>query len=173
MKQSLLIDGYNLAHKLGLKISRETLDMARQTLEQKLQQFLSKQKVSITVVYDGRGILGNSAGAGQLRLIYTPSGESADARIKQLIDETRTKAHLTVISSDHEVSGYARVSGVKTLTSEDFLRQLEGAVPKPSAAKTAETLDSEKPAALSAKELGEWKRLFDAYPSSDNGNQQV
>ncbi|MBC8043470.1 MAG: NYN domain-containing protein [Rhizobacter sp.] len=160
----LLIDGYNVAHKLGLKISRDNLEQVRISLEQKLSRYLAEKKCSITLVYDGRGILENQSSVGKLKILYTPGGETADARIKKLIDAERSKSALTVVSSDHEVAGYARVSGVRCLSSEAFTRELSlSSDPKAahgSAGKPVEPdAGAEKPA-MNATDLAKWKTLF-------------
>jgi uncharacterized protein len=161
----LLIDGYNLAHKLGIKVASQTLVMVRETLEKKLGYYLSKHKCQITIVYDGRGVLSESGHTGKIKTIFTASGETADDYIKLEIDRARSKSSLKVISSDRSIMEYAKVSRVTAVRSEDFLKELlqvgETATTKTPIA-TSHTLDKReaKPAIPSEQELEEWKKLF-------------
>jgi predicted RNA-binding protein with PIN domain len=152
----IFIDGYNLAHKLGVKVSRERLQEIRQTLEVKILKYLSATKAEAVIVYDGRGILAGHGSEGRLKILYTQSGQTADSVIKTLIDNEKVKSRLVVVSSDREVSGYAKVSGVRTLTSEDFLGELEPAAPKAATQRATE----KPPAPTTDKELEIWRKLF-------------
>ncbi len=157
----LIIDGYNLAHCLGHPLSSQTLERTRKSLEQKLGAYASAKKAEITVVYDGRGVLGSCEKHGPLHIIFTPEGESADERIKSLIDATRSR-NLTVVSSDHSIRNYARVSGVASLSCQDFLSSFLRDTGKSSSTSAQPTRHDvhKKSAPLSEQELQEWKNLF-------------
>ncbi len=159
----LIIDGYNLVHCLGHPLSLQTLERARKSLEQMLCAYALAKKVEITVVYDGRGVLGSCETHGSLHIIFTPEGESADERIKSLIDVSRSRS-LTVVSSDRSICDYARVSGVASLSCQDFLSLLSQATrvtKSPSMDAQPTCHDAHKKSApLSEQELQEWKNLF-------------
>jgi predicted RNA-binding protein with PIN domain len=159
----LIVDGYNLAHCLGHPLSSKTLERTRKSLEQKLCAYASKYKADITVVYDGRGVLGSCEKHGPLAIIFTPDGESADERIKSLIDAAPSRS-LTVVSSDRNIRDYARISGVTSLSCQDFLssflQDTNVAQSLPKAAKPTRNDVHKKSASLSEQELQEWKNLF-------------
>jgi predicted RNA-binding protein with PIN domain len=179
----ILIDGYNVAYKMGIKISKETLAHVRQTLEQKVIRYAAKQKRAVELIYDGRGVLGTSGTIGNdVRVVFTAGGETADTYIKSRIDALRAggKTHALVVSSDMSIMDYARLSRICVVRSELFLNDLNSAASQPednSFQKTASlktgaasfvaksklakpTHVERKPTELSDSELDEWKKLF-------------
>lgn len=159
MTIKFLVDGYNLAHKLGLKIAKSSLELARTSVEQRLLQYAAYKRCQFTVIYDGRGVLGGVSQQNGLTILFTASGETADARIKSMIDQESSKSRLCVITSDNDILRYARASRVAIMRSETFLTEL-GAL-KQSLSPNAPTRRADpKPSTLSAKELEEWKKLF-------------
>lgn len=160
----VIIDGYNLAHKMGKALSPQTLGLIREELEEKLRRYAAKHKTEIALVYDGRGVLGSSEKQGGLSIIFTSSGESADAHIKSLIDKVPTR-NLLIVSSDRSIRDYARLSGVASISSQEFLSMLSAAEKSDEPAQGAASgkCDIEKkPATLSEREVEEWKKLFGA-----------
>ncbi|MCS7012737.1 MAG: NYN domain-containing protein [Chloroherpetonaceae bacterium] len=161
----VVVDGYNLAHKLGKKLSRQTLSSVRSELEQALQRYAMRYNAKVTLVYDGRGVIGRSESLGMLEVVFTPSGESADKHIKALIDQAPSKASLTVVSSDCSIRHYAKVSGVASESAETFLEALRHVVLPPEEKTVPEAkpddLDA-KPSQLTDEEVEEWKKLFGA-----------
>ncbi len=167
MKQ-FLVDGYNLAHKLGGKLTAQRLQEVRSDLERRLQKYAAGAKCDITVVYDGRGTIGAEDTNGVIKIIFTPAGESADTRIKRLIDDSTSTSRLKIVSSDLSIRQYAKLSGVETVSSEDFLKELattldKRAQPAPRLGNPKRLGDdrvTDKPATLSDADLEEWKKLF-------------
>ncbi|MFN3386790.1 MAG: NYN domain-containing protein [Candidatus Thermochlorobacter sp.] len=161
----VIIDGYNLVHMLGKALSPQTLSLVREKLEQKLHRYAAKHKTKVILVYDGQGVLGSSEKQGYLDIIFTASGESADAYIKSLIDKAHSH-NLLIVSSDRSIRDYARVSGLKSASSEEFLSWLSESEPKSKQAHGATASrkkhDEKKPATLSEHEVEEWKKLFGA-----------
>ncbi len=124
MVKHFLIDGYNLAHKLDIKITKDNLQQVRDDVRRKVSMLVSQKKCKATLVFDGRGVLGATESHHNIAVVYTASGESADARIKKMIDETPAKSTLCVVSSDNEVLRYAQVSRAQSMRSEDFLFEI-------------------------------------------------
>lgn len=168
MHKRLLIDGYNLAHKLNLKITKETLERARGEVQRKVSLYIGRKKIKATIVYDGRWILGAAQTLGNLEIVFTADGETADSRIKKMIDDASGQKSLCVISSDNAILRYAEISRVATMRSEDFLAELSsmetkrGGKPKPRA---------ESKPDCDAAEIEEWKKAFAAPPSASEGDQ--
>jgi predicted RNA-binding protein with PIN domain len=161
MTKKFLVDGYNLAHKLGFKIAKSTLELSRATVEHRLLQYASFKRCQFLVVYDGRGVLGSTKEQHGLTIHYTASGETADARIKSLIDREPAKSRLCVISSDNEILRYARASRVEVKRSEAFIAELNALKTSdaPQGREPRQSVD-QKPSAMSENELKEWKKLF-------------
>ncbi|MFQ3597419.1 MAG: NYN domain-containing protein [Chloroherpetonaceae bacterium] len=170
MVKHFLIDGYNLAHKLGIVITKNNLQQVRDDVCRKVSRYMSQKRSKVTLVFDGRGVLGATEQHHALTIVYTPSGESADARIKKMIDETPAKSSLCVVSSDNEILRYAQVSRAQTMHSEAFLSDLKS-ISTPEfgkstkhrsndSIKTAPAVRENKPSEVSASDIEEWKKLF-------------
>lgn len=170
MVKHFLIDGYNLAHKLVIKVTKDNLQQVREKVCREVSKYVSQKKCRVTLVFDGRGVLGTTEHHRAIDVVYTASGENADARIKKMIDEAHSKSTLCVVSSDNEILRYAKVSRAQTMRSETFLAELKS-VPttelnkraKPHAnvsVKKATTLNEHKPETVSASDIEMWKKLF-------------
>lgn len=161
----LLVDGYNLAHKMGIKVSAPALILVREQVERLLLGYALSRKSRITLVYDGKGKIGSLETNGSLEIEFTPENQTADSRIKELIDESGSKARLMVVSSDLNICQYARVCGVRTVSSEAFLKEAIEVV-QPNALlqkhrRKKSHFSQEKPNTPSQKELDEWLKLFE------------
>lgn len=170
MTKHFLIDGYNLAHKLSIKITKDNLQQVRDGVCRKVSRYMSQKKCKATLVFDGRGVLGATEQHHALSVVYTASGESADARIKKIIDEASNKSTLCVVSSDLEIRQYAQVSSTQTMRSEEFVVDLK-TISKPDSTKPtkshakasikkATNTMEHKPREVSARDVEEWKKLF-------------
>jgi predicted RNA-binding protein with PIN domain len=160
----LLVDGYNVAHKMGIKISAPTLTRVREHVERLLLSYAMVRKSRITLIYDGKGKIGSRETNGSLEIEFTPENQTADSRIKELIDESLSKTRLMVVSSDLNICHYARISGVKSISSEAFLKEaIEVVQPNTLQQKHLRKKShhsQEKPNTPSQKEMGEWLKLF-------------
>ncbi len=169
MVKHFLIDGYNLAYKLGVKVTKDNLKQVRDTICQKVATCTVQRKCKVTLVFDGRGMFGTTEPYQHIIIVYTASGETADARIKKMIDEIPTKSTLCVVSSDNEILQYAKVSRAQSMRSEEFLAHLKpdstGNLAKPKKHRSTQSLNKEsttndKPSTVSSSEVEELKRLF-------------
>ncbi|MFN3560743.1 MAG: NYN domain-containing protein [Chloroherpetonaceae bacterium] len=167
MVKHFVIDGYNFAHKLGIKITKGNLQQVRNDVCRKVSMLASQKKCKATLVFDGRGVLGATEQYHNVAVVFTASGETADAYIKKMIDETPNKSALCVVSSDNEILRYAKVSRAQSMLSENFLKTAttsDSGKPTKSRSNASikqETTTSEhKPSEVSASEVEEWKKLF-------------
>lgn len=79
---------------------------------------------TVTVVFDGQpGLIGDPAGEGP-RVIFT-SGESADDRIKRLVDEAPNRKNIVVVTEDREIKYYVRAAGAQVLGVGEFLNRMK------------------------------------------------
>lgn len=135
---------------------------------QKVATYTAKKKCSATLVFDGNGLLETTERYQNIVVIYTPSGVSADTRIKRMIDETLAKSTLCVVSSDNEILNYAKISQAKTMNSEKFLSDLNAVVSPDcksrqhsQASEKKATTEEHKPSEVSASDIEKWKELFE------------
>ncbi len=169
MNKHFLIDGYNLAHKLSLKITKDNLQQVRDKVQRLVSNYAMRKKCKVTIVFDGKWNLGTVEDYQNIKLVFTPERESADTRIKKIIDETPNKSSLCVVSSDGEILRYAQVSRAQPLRSEAFLSDLNSISTSDKSAangratapvKRERTLSDYKPSGLSLNDIEEWKKLF-------------
>ena len=126
MAQKLIIDGYNL---LGVRgpIHAE-MEQERIQLVHELGRYAKRKHHQLTVVFDGwksgDPTEGQQSLAG-IRVIFSKLGERADQVIQRLCVEHGTQA--VVVSSDREVSDYARGQGAFTIGAPEFDRRLREA----------------------------------------------
>lgn len=85
--------------------------------------------------------------------------KTADDNLKKSISAVKSPANKIVVTSDTEVHNFARVHGIAVITSEEFLRQIngEGTARK---TKTKNIPKNEKPIASGKKEIREFLELF-------------
>lgn len=117
----IIIDGYNV-----IGVLHRHVDKAREDLVQLLIRYRAVSGHSITVVFDGYA-QGPSAEQrsvrGNVEIIYTRLGESADDAIKRIIADDRRE--WIVVSSDRDVSSYAWSVGSVPIRSEVFMDAIQ------------------------------------------------
>ncbi len=147
-----LIDGHNLIPKFGLRLDSVDDEMELVSI---LQEFARLRRQQVEVYFDGAPI--GSAGTrslGTVRAHFVRLGQTADNAIRARLDKMGKSAkNWTVVSSDHEVQGAARINQAQFISSEEFVRLTRNALqstPKSGAADKK----------LSEKEVDEWLQLF-------------
>lgn len=126
MTSDIIIDAYNLIHRASdlRKLLETGLENSREQLLYKLSVYRQNKKIKITLVFDGDRV-GKSSTLKQagINIIYSVPPRSADDVIKILLRKSKKPQNITVISSDNEVSGFARTCGAKVLRSEEFYKK--------------------------------------------------
>lgn len=162
MKQSILIDGYNLIFQFPeiRKVMERDLESARYEMLLKLKSYAAYKRVKIVVVFDGGRSQSEQIPKMQgLQIIFSSAPEKADPLIKRLIEKKSDQISM-VVSSDREIANYARLYGVKTGSSQSFAREML----------TRPCLDVEQKFndSLSEKEVEEWMALFRNRSNHEN-----
>ncbi len=117
----IVVDGYNLIHKLYPSQPSATLEDLRFETEKKLLSFQKQKRLPITIVYDGKGGPRESAFGAPLHIVFTPASKSADSWIIDYVKSLNPKIKIaTIISSDDEIRRYATAFGAKCIKSEEF-----------------------------------------------------
>jgi predicted RNA-binding protein with PIN domain len=147
-----IIDGNNL---MGQKRSR--LELLRL-----LADYRELKNVNIQVVFDGAPDPGFPEGKTfrGVKVVYGRRGKTADARIKEMIAQLAKPRDYVLVSSDINLANYARIHGLRRLTSAEFLRQVETALQQ-----QATQIKAENPA--NDRSLNEWLRYFGYAPGED------
>src|SRR5207249_3119708 len=139
MRDSYLIDGYNLIHALGMiqkQMAPGGLEASRTKLLDFLAQGFGDDAASCTVVFDAkqapRGFSRTQEYHG-LSIRFAPKLQSADDLIETLIDETAEPKTLVVVSNDARLQNAAKRRGARAWSHEailDFLEERQAAPPK-------------------------------------------
>ena len=162
---SLLIDGYNLLHAVGIigrGIGPGGLERSRLALLNFLVESLDpKEAATATVVFDAREPPPGAPRAINhrgIKVLFSAGYPDADAMLDELIRAESAPRRLTVVSSDHQVQRSARRRKARAVDSDvwyaEIIRQRRDRqtqrVPKPS-----------KPGVpLLAEDVDRWLRRF-------------
>lgn len=131
MSVHIVIDGYNLIRQSDALMRMEQVDLqaGREALIDRLVAYKRVKPHQITVVFDGTRAPGFSPARDRVRgisVVFSRSGETADAVIAQMARRLREKA--LVVSSDRAVAAAAASAGAAFINSPEFETHLEMAV---------------------------------------------
>lgn len=123
MALQIVIDGYNLIRQSQKfnQLDLLNLQMGREALIDSLAAYKKIKAYPIKVVFDGQSAPAGSPHrerAKGIELIYSRSGELADAVIKRLADRYGEK--LLVVTSDNDIVSYVQSRGAATIGSAEF-----------------------------------------------------
>ena len=152
-----LVDGNNvMAQRVGWHRDKPK---ARRRLMDELARFAQVRQVRVTVVFDGapEKFFRDGASYRGVRLFYSERGSNADERIKQLVEQSRERRTLIVVTSDRALSDYVRRCGARVMRSGEFRKRIEESA--------ASNSNSDEPAVEG--ELNEWMRYFGVSPEDD------
>ena len=156
---SYLIDGNNvMAQRVGWHRDK---GKARRRLMDELARFALARRVRVAVVFDGapEEFFRDGASYKGVRVFYAERGSNADARIKQLVEHSRERRTLIVVTSDRALAYYGRRCGAQVLRSGEFRRKMLEA-----AADDSNQAPDEPPV---EGELNEWMRYFGVSHEDD------
>jgi len=78
----------------------------------------------ITIVFDGKNdfnlLHGNLDNNTSIKVIFS-KGESADERIKKIVQGSHNPKHIVVVTDDKEIIYFSRSVGAKTMSASEFL----------------------------------------------------
>jgi predicted RNA-binding protein with PIN domain len=167
MKMQYLIDGYNLLFQIPecRKYLDNNLEGARDKLIWHLGTYAKNYHHKMIVVFDGEGeVSHHQISDNHIKIIFSGQYEKADPVIKRIIGKNERQKNWIVISSDNEISGYARVCGLKFMTSQNFMNELFKKPEKKNPARDSnDDLDDREKKfdfTMEQEELDEWMKLF-------------
>ncbi|MGH9945545.1 MAG: NYN domain-containing protein, partial [Pyrinomonadaceae bacterium] len=124
-----LIDGNNvMAQRIGWHRDKAA---ARRRLLDELALHGRAKGLSVSVVFDGAPDESFPDGAsyrGRVRVFYAARGSNADERIKRIVEASRERQTLVVVTSDRALAEYVRRCGAQTQRAGDFRRRLDDTV---------------------------------------------
>ncbi len=152
---SYLVDGNNLIGRAGAR--RRVLD--------DLAAFAAQKGVRVAVVFDGapeRFFADGSSYKG-VWIHYARRGSNADERIKEIVEASRERRTLFVVTSDRELANYVRVCGAKVIGAKEFQQRMTEETRR----RNTQAAPAEREERVDAKGLGEWMRYFGVEAGED------
>lgn len=121
---SYIIDGNNLIGKSKslMKLQKVDKQASREKLVLILDRYFFNKKHSVTVHFDG--FEGKKINSSKTKIIYSQN-LTADEKIKNQIESTKSRKNTVVVTSDNNVAEFARVCSCKVISSEEFLLMIE------------------------------------------------
>jgi predicted RNA-binding protein with PIN domain len=154
-----IIDGNNVMGQTP-GWHRDKADARRRLLE-RVAAFNRVKKTRITVVFDGapdRAFPDGSAFLG-IKVLYAEPGSDADSRICRLVEASKDRRGLTIVTSDRQLGFLVRSSGAAVLRSGEFRKLMDEVESRASSVGDGERTEVE--------DLNEWFRYFGALPDDD------
>jgi predicted RNA-binding protein with PIN domain len=115
-----LVDGNNLMHALLPR--NASFEHSRRELLKILARFAAAKKSKVKLVFDGveDDELPEGIKYKGVKVLYARPGSDADSRIKDIVRRASYKRDLTLVTSDRELSQYAKSKGAKVIASQKF-----------------------------------------------------
>jgi predicted RNA-binding protein with PIN domain len=156
---SYLVDGNNvMAQRVGWHRDKAG---ARRRLLEELARFARAAGVTAEVVFDGAPdeFFPDGSDFMGVRVFYAERGSNADERIKHLVEASRERRTLKVVTSDRALADYVRRCGAEVVKSGEFRKRLDSAGAKES--------EPEARAGVKESELDDWMYYFGVSPEDD------
>ena len=157
-----LVDGNNvMAQRVGWHRDKPG---ARRALLDMLARFAEVKGASVAVVFDGAPEQHFADGSSYrgVRVFYAERGSNADERIKGLVEATRERRTLLVVTSDRALSDYVRRCGARTLRAGEFRRRMEETL-----VGAEQAMEAEAHPGVAAEEVDGWMRYFGVAAEDD------
>ncbi len=159
---SYLVDGNNV---MGQRVGwHRDKPGARRRLLTELSKFARVKGVTLDVVFDGapEEFFPDGSLFMGVRVYYAARGSDADARIKLLVEASRERRTLVVVTSDRQLADYVRRCGVRVMSSGEFRRWLDETC-------AADEKGADRPPRqnIGAADLDEWMHYFGVSPEDE------
>ncbi|MBA3439132.1 MAG: NYN domain-containing protein [Pyrinomonadaceae bacterium] len=159
---SYLVDGNNV---MGQRVGwhRDRVGARRRLLED-LVLFTQRKRVRMAVVFDGAPdeFFADGSSYKGVQVFYGARGSNADERIKQMVEASRERRTLLVITSDRALADYVRRCGARIISAGDFQRSIAAV-----ARDEEKITDTGRAKSVAKEEVGEWMRYFGVAPEDD------
>jgi predicted RNA-binding protein with PIN domain len=122
---SYLVDGNNvMAQRVGWHKDKPR---ARRGLLDELANFAAHKRVRVAVVFDGAPEAHFADGSSYrgVKIFYALRGSNADERIKAMVEASRGRRTLRVVTSDRALADYVRLCGAPVIRSGEFRKLME------------------------------------------------
>ncbi len=119
-----IIDGNNLIGKIKhfSNIQKKDKQAVREKLALFVDRYFISKKAKVTLHFDGFENL--PIKTQRIKIIYSEN-KTADQKIKNQIEDSKSPKQIVVVSSDNNIKEFARVCSAKIITSEDFAAEIQ------------------------------------------------
>ncbi len=123
MSLQYIIDGYNVIRhpEFPLSRSKDPAPCAVLLKQIKLRRLCGSPKNRIIIVLDGYAPGEEGCARNDIAQIIFSGDETADERIKKILEKPGNPADIVVVSDDREIRFFARASGARVLGVEEFI----------------------------------------------------
>ncbi len=124
----LIIDGYNLLHKVPelARMLGTDIQGARHRLVRMIEETAHNMARQTTIVFDGREAGSDPALSSKyLEVFFSPGNLSADSVIERLVCKCQNPEKTLVVTSDHAEHDTVSSAGAYTMSSEEFMAKCE------------------------------------------------
>ncbi len=126
----LIVDGYNIIFSWDelKKQSVESLDLARNTLINRLCNYQGFRKCKVILVFDAYKVKGNSGSYERINnidVVYTKESETADSYIEKISHELVRDYRVRVATSDNLEQMIILGNGAYRISSQEFLEEMK------------------------------------------------
>jgi len=152
--QHFILDGYNLIHAIPAlkKTLAHDVQSAREMLIHSVARLTHQRKFRCTIVFDGSpppNVVRQPSNA-PIHVVYSYP-HNADTKIKQMIEQSKNRSQLVIVSSDREILNFAKVCSCQTHTSKHFANLLF---------QTNDLHTEKSDTPLSQSQVEEWLKIF-------------
>ena len=161
---SYLVDGNNV---MGQRVGwHRDKPRARLSLLNELGAFAAAKGATVAVVFDGAPdeFIPEGALYRGVRVHYAARGSDADTRIKSLVEASRERRTLRVVTSDRALADYVRRCGAQVVRSGEFRKTLEEAGGGDADA-------GGRKMEVRPDDTSHWMRYFGVGPDDDDGGE--
>ncbi len=123
MSLQFIIDGYNVIRHPEFPVSHSKKAASYLGLLKylKLKRLCGSPKNRVMVVLDGFAALGEGCTRDAIAEVIFSEEESADEKIKRLVERAVNPRNIVVVSDDKEIRFFVRTKGAKVLGVEEFI----------------------------------------------------
>ncbi len=121
-----IIDGYNVINHPSFACARKKMDCPQLALLDliKSKRLCGSRNNQVTVVFDGYSAEIDSICADrEIKVIFSRE-ETADEKIKKIIDNSGNMRNIVVVSDDKEIVYFAKYAGCKPMGINEFMGRL-------------------------------------------------
>ena len=161
-----LVDGNNV---MGQRVGwhRDKAGARRRLLDE-VADFVRYVRATVSVVFDGApdDHFPDGARYRGVQVFYAARNSNADERIKRIVDASRERRTLIVVTSDCALADYVRQCGAQVIRAGDFRRRLDNA----QAESKIDAAHSDGGKKVPAENLDHWMRYFGV--ESEDGSEE-